>query len=80
MMRNYPVDSIHLSIEEVIPFNNDRHSGIIFKWSSDIGFGEYTIYKNKDGWFADSENMDSNNDKSFIKELMKLWIKDICVM
>jgi hypothetical protein len=81
MARRYEVDEINLGITDVVPFSNERHSGFIIEWSSDIGFGEYTIYKpaDSDEWYGDSEYMDSNEDKDFIRELMKLFINKLIV-
>lgn len=79
MSRRYKVNEIHLQIDNLIPFNNERCVGFIIQWYSDIGFGEYTIYRLNGSaeWKADSEHMDSNEDKSFIKELMKLLIEKL---
>ncbi len=53
---------------------------IVISWSSDIGFGQYTIYRNDDGsWSASSELMDSNKDKAFLSKLMELFIEEINV-
>lgn len=81
MARKHEVDKINLQIDAVLPFVNDRFSGIIFEWSSDIGFGEYTIFKAPDSnvWYADSEHMDSNDDKDFVKELMRQFIEKLVV-
>jgi len=81
MARRHKVDAIHLQIEDLIPFSNDRGAGFIILWYSDIGFGEYTVYQHKGSkeWKADSEHMDSNEDKDFIKELMKLFIEKLII-
>lgn len=71
--KNNPSD-IHLQIESLRAFQNDQFSGLVVEWSSDIGFGQYTLYNPKDSsvWYADSECMDSDEDRAFIKELFKL--------
>lgn len=76
MTRRHKVNEIHLKIIDLIPFSNDISVGFVVRWDSDIGFGEYTIYKSKysDVWQADAETMDNNNDKTFIKELMAQFI------
>lgn len=80
-MRRHNVKEINLEIIEVTPFINKNHSGFIITWGSKIGFGEYTIYtdnRDKDNeWYADSETMDSNDDKEFITELMRLFIEKL---
>lgn len=79
MARRFAVDEINLDAYDVKPFVNEKYSGFVIKWDSDIGFGEYTIYKSVDSdkWHGDSEHMDNNEDKSFIKELMKLFIEKL---
>lgn len=81
MARKHKVDEIHLEIDDLIPFVNEHHTGFIIEWSSDIGFGEYTIYRNIDSgeWIGDSEYMDNNEDKEFIKELMRLFVEKLVI-
>ena len=82
-MRKLDVDSINLKIDEVVPC----FGGIIIRWSSNIGFGEYTIYRRPANnhpdlvaWVAESEHMDSFEDKAFGEKLLKLWMKQILVI
>lgn len=72
-------NKINLKIDNFYPFVNDQFMGITIEWSSNIGFGQYTIYKpaDSDKWAADSEGMDDNEDKEFIKSLMELFIKEL---
>ena len=81
MARRFEVNSIELDAYDIHPFVNEKFTGFVIRWDSDIGFGEYTIYKEvgSDEWHADSEHMDSNEDKDFLKELMKLFIEKIIV-
>ena len=82
MARTHNVDEIHLEITDVTPFANAEFMGFTIQWVSDIGWGEYTIYKS-DGsnvWKADAEYMDSNEDKSFIKALMRLFIEKLQIV
>lgn len=58
----YDVDKINLEIEDVDFFGN----GFAIRWSSNIGFGEYTIKKENGKLMAYPEFMDSNEDKTFI--------------
>jgi hypothetical protein len=73
------VDKINLCIHEVAPFTNKQFSGFQISWGSDIGFGTYTIYKaaGSNTWCGESEHMDINEDKSFVKELFKLFIDQL---
>lgn len=79
MARKIDVTKINLEIVDVIPFVNDRHEGFLIEWDSDIGFGEYTIYRTPGSyeWHADSECMDSPDDREFITELMRLFISQL---
>lgn len=79
MKRKYNPSEINLELAGLIPFVNKKYKGFTLYWNSDIGFGEYTIYKNRSGnkWYADSEHMDSNEDKAFIKELMNKFIEEL---
>ena len=79
MARRFPVNTINLDAYEFEPFVNEKYTGVVIRWGSDIGFGEYTIYKanGSDEWCAQSEHMDNNEDKDFIKELMKLFIEKL---
>ena len=76
MSRKHKVDELHLQIDGLVPFVNEKYIGFIIEWTSDIGIGEYTIYRDYDSeeWKAESEHMDSNEDKDFIKELMNLFV------
>ena len=78
----FDVTKINLDIHEVAPFANDKYNGFVITWSSDIGFGEYTIYKavGSDEWKAESEHMDTNEDKAFLNELLKLFIEKISIV
>lgn len=79
-MRKHPVDTINLKIIGIHPFYlTDGNNGFVIEWDSDIGFGQYIIYITPNGFVADSEHMDSNEDKDFIKELMRLFIEDLKV-
>jgi hypothetical protein len=82
MARRFEVDKINLEAYEVEPFINEKYVGFVIKWDSDIGFGEYTIYKavGSDKWQADSEHMDTNEDKAFLKELLKLFVGSLEVV
>lgn len=81
MATKYDVTKINLSITSIEPFYNDSFNGFVIRWKSNIGFGEYTVYNvtGSDGWYADSEYMDTNTDKAFIKELMRLFVEHLTI-
>lgn len=81
-MRRHKVNEINLAIDEISPYSNSNYEGFVIRWVSDIGFGEYTIFKKRgtNEWCADAETMDTNEDKDFIKELMRLFIEQITVL
>lgn len=76
-MRRYDPKEIHLEVDQVDVFQNNRCEGIIIEWSSDIGYGEYQIKKDltTNQWEANSECMDSNDDKAFLKQLLSELVK-----
>lgn len=77
-MRRHAIKDINLELTDVEFINNKGYQGMYISWKSGIGFGEYTIYKGKDGvWKADSETMDCNEDKEFITELMRQFIEKL---
>ncbi len=82
-MRKHDVNAINLSVYDVAPICG----GIIIRWTSDLGFGEYTIYtsdlKAEEGekrWVAMSECMDRGEDKEFGKKLLELWMEQIQIV
>lgn len=79
MARRFEVDSINLNIREIDPFVNDKYTGFVIGWNSDIGFGEYTVCRSVDSnkWYAYSEHMDNNEDKAFLKELLKQFVDQL---
>ena len=81
-MKKFNVNEINLEIEEIIPFCNTEASGVSFSWSSDIGFGEYVVYREHDSdkWVARSEYMDFNNDKDFLKKLFEKFVEMVEVV
>ena len=82
MDKKFKASEIHLKIDNTIPFYNDQFAGWIIERSSDIGFGQYTIYQavGSAEWHADSECMDTNEDKEFIRELMRLFIEQLDII
>lgn len=81
MGRKNNIEDIHLELISAEPFNNDRFSGVCLSWQSDIGFGQYEIYKAKDSnqWVADTETMDFGEDKDFGRKLLQLWMDEVVI-
>ena len=79
MARRFEVDKINLDAYEIEPFINEKYMGFVIRWDSDIGFGEYIIYKavGSDKWQADSEHMDSNEDRAFLIELLSQFVNSL---
>jgi len=63
-----------LSIEGVIPYDNEIASGICIEWCANIGWGQCHIYRLKtdihNEWQCDTECMSSNEDRTFLKMLL----------
>ena len=70
-MGKYDVNAINLKVYDVTPI----HGGIILRWTSSLGFGEYTIFtsdlKDEEGdrkWVAMSEHMDRGEELTDLTE------------
>ena len=63
---------VDVHVVDIDPFVNNEFCGFSIHWAGNIGFGEYTIYKAKDSdrWCANSEMMDSQDDKWFLNLLL----------
>ena len=73
-------EDVRVEVDELQPFVNDEYRGFKIMWSGNIGFGEYTIYQNVDDpnkWKADSEYMDSQEDKWFLKKLLENLVEQL---
>ncbi len=75
MSRKHDINKINLQIDDLEFFNK----GFKILWSSDIGFGEYTIIKEDGELSGYSECMDSQDDKAFIKKLLELLADKLIV-
>lgn len=76
----HDISNINLKIDDFeIAVVSNGNIQIYIYWSSNIGFGEYSLFYNKeqDSWYADSECMDSNDDKAFLTELMSKFIEKV---
>ena len=72
-------DKCVVDVYEVEPFVNEDYKGVILRWESNIGFGEYTLYFENGEWHGDSECMDSTEDKWFLKKLLDNFIEKLKV-
>ena len=81
-MRRIPVSEHELKLDKIEPFANSKYLGVVFEWSGNIGWGEYTIYReyDSDEWIAESEGMDRGEDKDFLRELLKQFADKIKVV
>lgn len=75
MERNF--ENINLQIDNVRFGCHEDINIMRIEWSSDKGFGEYNLMFSKEGIIGDSEFMDSNNDKEFLKKLFLILIEKI---
>lgn len=76
-MRKHNVDEINLKIEEMEVSENL----ILFRWSANIGWGEYALFYNQETgeWRANTEYMDSNEDKAFGRKLFELLMDKVMI-
>ena len=75
MGRRHNIDDYKVKVDDV----QIQDNVIIIQWSGNIGFGEYTIRKDISSGklTADSERMDSNEDKAFLELLLKDIVSQI---
>lgn len=63
-----------LTIDRVHAFDNELYNGIRIEWSANIGWGQCDIFHEKADetitWQAHTETMSSNEDKTFLKNLL----------
>ena len=77
MTRKHNIDDYKVKVDDVLIHDNC----IVIQWSGNIGFGEYTIWKDiSNGKLqADSERMDNGEDKAFLELLLKDIVSKIDV-
>jgi|WetSurMetagenome_2_1015567.scaffolds.fasta_scaffold256485_2 hypothetical protein len=71
-MRKIDISKIELQIQNIDIFKNEI---IRINWSSNIGFGQYTIYLKDNRISCYSEAMDCDKDKDFLKNLLILLVE-----
>ena len=60
--------------------NTEDRSVMVISWAANIGWGQYTLIEQEDGsWIGDSEFMDDNDDKDFLKLLFDKFIEGVTV-
>lgn len=64
-------------VDAVRPYVNDKHKGVVIEWSGTNGWGEYTISITDDKIIGDSECMDGNDDKRFLRALFEEIVTQI---
>ena len=69
MSRKSDVDEINLEVRNIITHSS---GGIRIEWNSSLGFGQYDIQVREGKIVADSESMDSGEDKDFLRKLLSL--------
>jgi hypothetical protein len=69
-----------VQVDELVAFNNEKTKGVVIQWSGNNGWGEYTIYFDKDEICADSECMDNNEDKRFLKALFEDLLNKVRIL
>lgn len=68
MSRKHDVNDINLNVSGFDPIKD----GLRIYWGSNIGFGQYDIWIEDGKVCGDSECMDSQDDKDFIRKLFEL--------
>ena len=56
------------------------NNAFVLQWDSNIGWGEMTFYKDKDGLNVETECMSNNEDKRFIKLVLDKFIESLEVV
>jgi hypothetical protein len=69
MSRKSNVDEINLEVRNIITHSS---GGIRIEWNSILGFGQYDLQVREGKIVADSESMDSGEDKDFLRKLLSL--------
>ena len=72
MSRRHDPTQINLKVDDVRWFTSNQGNYVLMdiSWSSDIGFGMYTIKRDENGLKGYSECMDKGEDKAFLAELL----------
>lgn len=60
-----------IEVSSIIPYVNDKYKGFVIEWEGTIGFGQYTIDVTGNKIIGESECMDDNSDKGFLRILFE---------
>lgn len=60
-----------VEVQAIYPYINDEHRGIVIEWDGTNGWGEYTVSIVNDKIIGESECMDDNSDKRFLRALFE---------
>lgn len=75
MSRKHDINDINLNVSGFDPIKD----GLRIYWDSNIGFGQYDIWVEDDKIYGESECMDSQNDKGFIRKLLELVVDQMTI-
>lgn len=64
-----------LEITDIVPLK--AGNGFIIKWHGSDGRGDYMIYMENGKIYGDSEYMDKNDNKKFLKLLLEKLIEEV---
>ena len=64
-------------VEVVNREGSETDAAVIIPWQANTGWGEYTLYRKNGKWLADSECMDSGEDKGFLRVLLDKLVEEV---
>jgi len=71
----------NLTYEIIAPHEYLPNGGLDISWDTNIGFGHYLIMFDENGRpCADTECMDSNDDKWFTKQILNKLVEEINIL
>lgn len=71
-------DVKNLEITDVEIWNKDnKNIGLRLSWSSNIGWGQYTIGFCEGKWYVDSECMENPEDREFGRLVLNTWLDSL---
>jgi len=81
-MEDKNIQITNVSVDNIINTLGKTERYIAMGWSSNDSFGEYTMWYNPTDqkWYADSEGMDKQDNKEYLKALMNQFIEQITII